>query len=146
MDHSEQDKKNIENWRFKMKNADSHLYLYAKGHYQKDNLIEDMKKILSERSNIPKEYIQTQDILVVLLRLTYKHIKGNEGKFTNFMFGLLPDYIWKFGGKAEEKIDITIIRNCLSILQNVRVKNEGKILIELDDPNPDILPLIGKEN
>ncbi len=38
-----------------MKNADSHIYLYAKGHYQRGNLIEDLKKIFGERSAIDPE-------------------------------------------------------------------------------------------
>ncbi len=125
-----------------MKNTDSHIYLYAKGHYQRNDVIKDMKKIITERCNIDAEYITIDDILSVVLPIAYKHIKNNEYKFIDFISNLKPQNLWKYGPAKEENFDIIIIRNCLSVLSITQVKEkDGKILIELDEADSHILPL-----
>lgn len=123
-----------------MKNADSHIYLYAKGHYEKNNLVEDMKKILGKRSGIDPEYMTAADVVHVLLSMTSPYIKDNH-HFREFILDLHPVNYWKLT-RGEYSFDEAVIRKCLSILRMTQViDKDNKVLIELDDPDPDILPL-----
>ena len=53
-----------------MKNADSHIILYAKNWYQRFNHVKDMQIILAHRSGISDiEMITNSDIVIVLSKL-----------------------------------------------------------------------------
>ena len=127
-----------------MKNADSHIYLYAKGHYQRGNLIEDLKKIFGERSAIDPEYYSVEDILHVLLGIVCPRIESSY-YFREFILDLLPINYWRLD-RGEYDFEHAVIYKCLSVLRMTQVKEGSKILIELDDPDPDILPLTKHNN
>jgi len=128
-----------------MKNADSHVYLYAKGHYEKNDLIKDLKKIFSERNGIDPGYISIRDITHMLLSMTWPHVNDTY-HFTDFILDLDPSCYWKLSND-DYTFGHAVILKCLSILRMTTVKDkDNKTLIELDDPDPDILPLIKSTN
>jgi|AntAceMinimDraft_18_1070375.scaffolds.fasta_scaffold161098_2 hypothetical protein len=140
----------IDNEGRKMKNADSHIFLYAKHHYKATDTIEDLKKIISVRSMIPVEYINKENILSVLSTIAYPYINKEWG-FQNFMEDILPQNAWKTGGSIEREknqdFELNIIRKLLSVISLITVNGEnGNILIELDEPDSSILPLRDKFN
>ena len=122
-----------------MKNADSHIYLYAKGHYQKGDLVEDLKRILGERSGIESEHITAADITHMLLKIVSPCIK-TPYHFKEFVLDLHPLNYWRLS-RGTYSFEQAVIRKCLSILRGMQVKDGDEMLIELDDPNPGILPL-----
>lgn len=124
-----------------MKNPDSHIYLYAKGHYKESHLIEDLQKIFGRRNALDPEYISTEGIMQMLLATVHPHI-SNSYHFIGFVLDLSPSNRWKFNHKDEYVFEHAVIRKCLSILRMTQIIDENnKVLIELDDPDPDILPL-----
>ena len=122
-----------------MKNADSHIYLYAKGYYRKGDLIKDLKRIFGKKNTIDPEHITDNDIICSLLKIVWPYIR-DQYHFMDFIHVLHPLSYWKLdsGSYTPEK---AVIYKCLSILRNVRVEYGHIAFIEIDDPDPDILPL-----
>ena len=128
-----------------MKNSDSHIYLYAKHHYKRGDIVEDLQKILSKRSALPVECITKEDIILVLSSIVYPEI-NSKYRFRDLLNDILPKNAWIVGGssKIEENkdIELNIIRKFLSIIAHTTIIGEnGKRLIELDEPDSNILPL-----
>jgi hypothetical protein len=122
-------------------NPNTHIYLYAKGHYQKtDNVIDDLKLIISNRNKIPIEHISKIYVINILLKITYFHISNKFNSislFSDFVISLAPENHWKISSKKLE-IHEAIIYKCLSILRSVKVVDMPDTL---GNPDPDILPL-----
>ena len=112
-------------------NPNRHFYLYAKNHYQIDDVFYDMKVIQGNYCGMPPQYVSDRDILNRLLSLVYLHvvIDRDSGlqQFVSFTskFGANDDLRWK-------------IQTCLSVLMTAEVKD---IYYELGEPDPGILPL-----
>ena len=123
-----------------MKNADSHIYLYAKGWYKKTDVIEDLKIILGERSLLYPEHVSVDDIVSVLSKIAYPYIK-DEYEFARFLADILPCNSWQYGEKNEKNIELNIINKLLSVLSLTTVKEKDVVIIPLDKPDPNILPL-----
>lgn len=129
-----------------MKNSDSHFYLYAKGHYQRDDSIEDLKILLGEYCGTEPSYLSVDDVLSKMVSLVHKEFSKDytEYKFTEFMSDILPRNRWKFINDVDEVITLeeVIIKKCLSVLRFARVKDlGGNDLLNLDKPDKNILPL-----
>jgi len=125
----------------KLKNCDSHIYLYAKGHYLKSDLWEDLRKIMSLRSmGTPDNKVTISDILLVLLSITYKYIDSKH-RFLDFVNDLSPSNCWKVGyifKNEKYSYEKALAYKCLSILRNLEV---SRIENGLDKPNEDLLHL-----
>lgn len=136
-----------------MKNSDSHIILYAKYHYKRTDVVEDLKRIYSHRNAIDVRYLSTADIASMLFSL-YMNLVTDPSfsmgiilSMENFINDLRPDqcwrtgYIWKDNSEGYD-IDLAIIYSCLSLLMNIQVKDteKDKVLIPLDEPDFSILP------
>lgn len=132
-------------------NPDTHIYLYAKGFYEKSDLYQDLKTIIGYRSCIEPEYISQTDIVLVLIDIVQYHLQqGNfKGNFLDFINGISPHSSWKFSDSNNSKFDKPnesikydfydqLIKKCLS---NLRLTNIDNIPGKLGKPNPEILPL-----
>ena len=137
-----------------MKNSDSHIFLYAKGHYEKDDLIQDMKRIVGEMVNIESKYMCVGDIVQVLLNVVHPYIRSSHD-FINFVLDLQASRYWKLTTGSDWELvasndpytfEKATIRKCLSILMMIKVHDyaTGETFVELDDQDPSILPLSGK--
>lgn len=127
-----------------MDQADRHVYLYAKNHYQHTDVIEDMKQIFSVRNGISPEYIRTGDMARMLLSMAYPHIETKH-QFMEFVLDLHPDEYWKCWLESSKQHDFfeAVVGKCLSILAMTTVfdTESRKVIIELGKADPDILPL-----
>lgn len=65
-------------------NEDTHIYLYAKGHYAKTDVVKDLRIILGKRCAISPEYISNSDILLTLSQILYPLIQ-NEYHFADIV-------------------------------------------------------------
>lgn len=127
-----------------MKNLDSHIFLYAKGHYERSDVIKDLKVIVGQRCGIEPEDITTTDVIEVVLAVTIPHVRRSEHLLREFILGLRETRYWEVspGQKDPYTFDKALLRRCLSVLSMTMVKGkDGEILIPLDDPDPAILPL-----
>ena len=118
-------------------NNHTHYYLYAKGHYKGENLVEDLQKIQEQYTSCPAEYITSNDIVSVLLPLVFRHLHdyGNPDYFfTKFIAYLDENDI--FGHPKNMHFHERVISACLSILRYVRIEN-----LNLGEADPKILPL-----
>ena len=107
-----------------------HFYLYAKNHYQIDDVFYDVQKLQANYCGMSLEYISDRDILNRLLSLVYLHI-NNLQQFVSFTlrFTGQPDIRWK-------------IQACLSVLMSAKVED---IYYELGEPDSSILPLSSEQ-
>jgi len=122
-----------------MKNPDSHIYLYAKGWYEKTDVVEDLKVIFGERNAIEPDYITEEDLVLMLLNITWPHIKdsGNPAlMFKEFVMELNEKNYWKLSYDNDWTFNKAVIEKCLSVL--------SMVIIPLDAPDQSILPLDDK--
>jgi hypothetical protein len=119
-------------------NFDRHIFLYAKGWYEKNDIIKDMKVIMGMRCGIDPIHISKENIITILTRIIWDYIRHLH-QFEDFVFDLHPGNAWKFGDPRKEKdFNERLIRKCLSILSLQKVVN---IPFELGEADPTILPL-----
>lgn len=135
----------------------SHYYLYAKHHYQRRNLIEDLKKIHGRAYGYDAKHVIEGDIVQVLLSLVWEHYMGANhtehpngySAFLQFVVDCSPYDNWKVGGGGSTPIGEksyeyyeAVIRKCLSMLCFVKVLDENKVVVlQLEKPDPTLLPL-----
>ncbi len=128
-----------------MTESDRHIFLYAKGHYQEGNQIEDMKRIIEDRNAISLKYISIGNITSLLIKLAWNYI-NRETEFYDFISDLHPSNTWKHRRLTsinEYNFDESLIGKCLSVLSFQKIKD---IPFELGKPDPNILPLKEKED
>ena len=135
-----------------MKNSDTHIYLYAKGHYEITDTISDLRIIVGERCCIFPEDVRIVDIYNLLTRMAFQHIidSYNTMHFLGeFLDDINPKNMWRVITKQEDKnydFTMAVIEKSLSVIRHVKVKDGDKILLELDEPDRNILPLKKREN
>lgn len=127
-----------------MKNPNSHIILYAKGHYEKsEDIWTDMKILIAHRSMLPLELVSRNDVVHVVLDITLDLIlqseMDNKTELSRFIIGLNPVDI--FHRPIEEDYPTRILKKCLSIIKFSKVEEGDKVFIELDDLDPEILPI-----
>jgi len=123
-----------------MDQADRHIYLYAKGHYQKSDMVEDMKVLLCERSG--SKHITTEDIIIVLSSLVYPYIE-NQYRFRHFLADLDPESYWKWQCDISDQYTFqkALISKCLAVLSMVKVMEGKKVIMDLGNPDSGVLPI-----
>ncbi len=140
-------------------NEYSHLYLYAKGHYLKSDVIEDLRRICGPICGIDPWDMSIDDVMYWCLKVACKHMQEEKRDlldiFRDFLGDISPDNCWRVGyytkhaSWAKERLtapyifEKAVIYKCLSIIMMVSVKEPktGKILLALDEPDSNILPL-----
>lgn len=120
-----------------MKNPNSHIYLYAKHWYKRSvNEWDDIRRIL-DHSYLTDDRSKSE-ILHILTPLVYDAIVAS-GNPPHFFRDLIADMVGR--GDEEQSIEERTLRKFLSILEHALVRDNGKVLLELDAPDPDLLPL-----
>ena len=124
-----------------------HIYLYAKGHYKRTDVIEDLRKILAERNALEPEDVAKFVILNVVSKLAFNEIKNDDRfqKLIEEFFTYVPDTDGKTRLYSEDTTLIHVINRMLAILANVSVLDNNKNLI-LNLGNPDFKILPKKDN
>ena len=158
------------------KNPNTHIYLYAKGHYKKStNIIKDLRLIMTERcgeyleidEEPYKRLVDINDMLSVLLSVTYKNITVENGNpeyfFKEFITNISPEYSWKVGYRTNQSPlmwlyqgnDVeslpeydywtALIYACMSILRNVSCTTIEKVDgAPLGEPDYKLFPMFKK--
>lgn len=130
----------------------AHIILYAKGHYKRTDLIEDLKILLGKRNAIYPEHISMGDIVFCLADLAYElGLVNTESRFLRFLEDASPQGCKFVGYPETEPYDYAkaIIRVCLSRLKLTDVRKllpngEYETILELGEADASILPLAPK--
>ena len=119
----------------------SQIILYAKGHFNEEgDLMEDLRVLVGDYVGIPPGHVSVRDILVVLSDIAIPFLLAD------------PSSKWRLSelllSLAEEGSPVRlatpsdfVARKLLEILRGVKVRDMGNVLINLADPNPDLLPV-----
>ncbi len=118
-----------------MKNCDSHIILYAKGWYKRTNCEDDLKIILAHRNGCEKEHVSRESIIIVLTGIVYPYL--TEHYFREISIRTFSKFHQSLYKMNEFEM---FLNEMLSILSALQIKNSDKILIELDEPDYNILP------
>ena len=111
-----------------------HIYLYAKGHYKKANVMDDLRKILAYELSISEHYVNDDFVKKIVIEIAIEHLQDDRGQMSkNYISEQLYNLV-----VSENKIEYSlIILTCSRVIDD-----EGNYIIKLDaKPDPDILPL-----
>jgi len=105
-----------------------------------------MKVLVSQLYRWNVEDCNVDDIFRCCVDILYRYFIFNPNAKSNFseiLLDISPENIWKCGYNREQKYSYeeAVIRKTLSMLCMLDVKNGNKILIKLDEPDENILPL-----
>jgi hypothetical protein len=114
-------------------NPYTHIYLYAKHHYHRSDIKEDLRQIVAHQVGVPT--VSDRHTLYFVLDLVFKHIQSSY-TFWGFVKQTLPEHRWCIGADEDDDLLTLYLRSCLSVLMMTEVKD-----LNLGDPDPDILPL-----
>ena len=126
--------------------ADRHIYLYAKRHYEMSNNVwSDLAKIMADRYLLPVESITHEDIMSMLLLVTVPHLldtkQDSATSVINFLQNLLPNRAFLVSLFNNPSYERRVVSWCLSTLHYVDTQLNGVVVINLGEPDPNILPL-----
>ena len=118
-------------------NPNTNLYLYAKGHYQRNNLIKDLQAIIGDMCAIKPEYVDTWGIITILCSAVQPHLVNAD--LSRTLLSLLrrasPGGAWKTGQDGGS-YEVRVMGALLTILQLAKVRG-----LDLGEPDPNILEL-----
>ena len=116
-----------------------HIYLYAKGHYYKDDSIEDLKVIIGARCNLEPQHVSTEEVFRVLLTITHQHMR--EDLYVRMLleaFGIRK----LFPNMPHEISDgIKILLANISHVQIYSDAEQKDVIVNLGKADSKILPL-----
>ena len=119
----------------------SQIILYAKGRFNEEGgLMEDLRVLVGNYTATLPEHVSTGDILRVLSDIAIPFLLAD------------PSSKWRLSelllSLAEEGLPVRrttpselVARKLLGILRGVKVRDMGNVLVNLADPNPDLLPV-----
>jgi hypothetical protein len=120
----------------------SHLILYAKGWYKREDVLDDVKRILAHRCGLDPDRMSNDDVWRLCVEALNQHATPNDVvNVLSELFHPLYDegigFIW-FDPNCTL---VRAIRRILLVLQGLAIFTDGKTLIQLEEPNEAILPL-----
>ena len=129
-----------------MKNSNSHIYLYAKGHYLSKVMMDDLQVILAQRNAVDSVYLQDHDILQIILGITVPFLQKKDAHMLEeFLLRLSPTQNWRYDWKSRGPVptfEEVLVSRCLLVLQQTEVfDGKGNAIIPLDPPDPLLLPI-----
>ncbi len=127
-----------------IKATDKHYFLYAKGWYQKsNNIIDDLKKIQSNYTNIDEKHIEVMDILDRLYNIICDIIDQLNMSYRDFFWTLMVKdlfdtnfFPFERSFKVEYDYPTEFIKICLKHLRYIKVIN-----LNVTDVDENILPI-----
>ena len=132
-------------------NPDSHLWLYAKNHYIRHNVWEDLKLLVALRCGLEPEHVTKGGVLMVLGNIVIPILHGSINELENFIGRLSPEHLMHYSLRwghnkdlAPEPYEDVLLAAYLSIMSLQTVRDGDKILIPLDEADPDLLPTTRK--
>ena len=130
-------------------NPDSHLWLYAKHHYVRHDVWEDLKLLIGVRNLLEPECIPKNDVLCVVGNIAIPFLQSGSGyALQDFFTRLSLRAINPFGlgrlqsERQSEMYEDRLLAGFLSVMSHQRVRQGNVVVIPLDKPDPDLLPTV----
>lgn len=120
----------------------THFYLYAKGHYQKDDLWTDLAHITGDYAGIAPSCVGRGDVLFLLSHAAAEALCQRHGAITKHAFAyfirdlLKNQNVSRRLGQDPLSLEELLARRFISQLAITEVAG-----LDLGDPDPAILPL-----
>jgi hypothetical protein len=127
-----------------IKDGSAHFFLYAKEHYQKGDVLDDLKNIMAHRQHQKPEQVCIGNIVIVLVQIVQKLTAGDPCFLQQFILRIREDLVvWPnhFPAFKQPTFDEVLINACLGELATAIVQEGKTIYIRLGNPDPSILPL-----
>jgi len=123
----------------------NHLLLYAKSHYERGDVIQDVKTILAERCGLKSaENVSNEDVWAMSHHALLKYCRDHIDHFLRELFKPrygeedYADFRW-FSDSCPLSRAVSLV---LTHLARVKVVDDnGNTILELGSPDPSILPL-----
>lgn len=123
-----------------MKNANSHIVLYAKGHYKRSNMMDDLKILVANRSGLEPDQIFDTTVFDVIYNIAYPFL--TQSFLRSVILDSFGDNNSKFYIEGNDQTSLAqIIERLLVIISMIGVlDDDGNTIYELDEPDYSILP------
>lgn len=117
-----------------------HIWLYAKGHYKRGDLMKDLKVLIGHHAALMPEHVSDEDILIVLCENAIPYLT-TEGNVDYRMRKFFEDLIFATHHENRPLTVADIAQKLLSVLSIVRVMDdEGRAVINLGEADYELLP------
>jgi hypothetical protein len=148
-------------------NCNTHIYLYAKGHYKRNDVIEDLRILVAERCGQYNECskegrVSKNDVCIVLTHIIRPYvIKNSHYLFDELLNDISPENSWKVGYRNRQSsypnligdmriVDLpeydywtALIYKSLSILRMLKLKEILEIEgAPLGEPDYELFPML----
>ncbi len=127
-----------------------HIWLYAKYHYVRGDLLEDLKIILAERSGIEPKAITTDHVIRTLVEIILEHVPNTRslqrfiGDIISSLTAEESQYLL-YGFQNYHKRLSFVVNLCLSQLAIVSTCNsKGKVVLNLGEADSSIAKKIAE--
>lgn len=118
----------------------SQIILYAKGRFSEEgDLMEDLRVLVGDYVGIPPGHISVRNILVVLSDIAIPFLLADPSSKWRLSELLLS--LAEYPPARHSTPSELVARKLLEILRGVQVRDGGNVLVNLADPNPDLLPV-----
>jgi hypothetical protein len=119
----------------------SQIILYAKGRFNEEgDLMEDLRVLVGDYVGIPPGHVSVRNILVVLSDIAIPFLladSSSKWQLSELLLSLAEE-----GSPVRRYTPSELVaRKLLGILRGVKVRDGERVLINLDDPNPNLLPV-----
>lgn len=129
----------------------SQVFWYAKGKFEQNNIIDDLKEIMSVIYLIEVKYIDVHIISSNMMNICKEFdLFNNSNDIIAFINDISPRNYWKYVETDSDKMykshpnydyDMAIIYGCLSKIRHMLCTDkDGNLKYDLDLPNFSILP------
>jgi len=113
----------MEEWR--------HFLFYAKNRYGKTETISDLKTILSHETGLNPGSVKLGDVYEILVGLFLKYTTGDQKK----------DFFMRIFAERDSVKIGDVILQLIGALSVLKIRDGERVLIELGEPDPSVLPL-----
>ena len=118
----------------------SQIILYAKGRFNEEGeLMEDLRVLVGDYTATLPEHVSTGDIMQVLIDIAIPFLlvdPNPKWRLSELLLSLVREDATGHGSLTE-----LVVRELLRVLRVVPVRDGERVFINLDDPNPDLLPV-----
>lgn len=115
-----------------------HIWLYAKEHYKRGFMMEDLKILIGHHAALEPKRVSENDILSVMCEIVYPYFTSGNVEYK--LQTLLKDLILTSQG-TKRPLDVgCVVARLLSVIQLVKTRRGGKEIINLGEPDFNLLP------
>lgn len=122
----------------------NHFYLYSKGHYQQHDLITDLQALVAARAGLKPEHVRPADMVNLLVEevvTQWLNQPESPHRVTDFILRFRADLLRESPTNKPPDVDLLLITQCLGFLSNTKVSDGTRVLLEIGEADPTVLPL-----